>query len=181
MGLLDKLLGRETRQQHDQYGQAPGAAGGSWSTPGAQTSPQGQPFQGSGGGAGSEDERAVARYRYLLRTAPPESLEQVHAEAFERLTPEQRQSVRLTLRSPRHLKTEVLAGLVVALALILGFLAWQLTTRPVLIVTNALVLPVRVQVNDGAIVELAPGAAAARAIAKTSGSKREGVAGRTEK
>lgn len=34
------------------------------------------------------------------------------------LTPEQRQSVRRTLRSPRLLRTEVLAGLVVALALI---------------------------------------------------------------
>ncbi|MGL5929906.1 MAG: hypothetical protein ACRCY8_13310 [Dermatophilaceae bacterium] len=41
----------------------------------------------------SEDERAVARYRYLLRTASPEQLEAVHAEAFARLTPEQRQQV----------------------------------------------------------------------------------------
>ena len=36
------------------------------------------------------DERAVARYRYLLRTAPPETIEEAHAEAFARLTPEQR-------------------------------------------------------------------------------------------
>ncbi|UOE25258.1 hypothetical protein [Agromyces soli] len=41
----------------------------------------------------SEDELAVERYRYLLRTAPPESIEQVHAEAFAKLTPEQRQQV----------------------------------------------------------------------------------------
>ena len=40
-----------------------------------------------------EDERAIARYRYLLRTAPPEELERVHAEAFSRLTPEQRAQV----------------------------------------------------------------------------------------
>ena len=41
----------------------------------------------------SEDERAIARYRYLLQTAPPEAIEQVHAEAFANLTPEQRQQV----------------------------------------------------------------------------------------
>lgn len=41
----------------------------------------------------SEDERAVERYRYLLRTAPPESIEAVHAEAFAKLTPEQRAQV----------------------------------------------------------------------------------------
>lgn len=42
------------------------------------------------GSARSEDEIAVERYRYLLRTAPPETLEQVHTEAFSKLTQEQR-------------------------------------------------------------------------------------------
>ena len=41
----------------------------------------------------SNDELALARYRYLLRTAPPETLEAVHREAFERLTPDQRRQV----------------------------------------------------------------------------------------
>jgi hypothetical protein len=41
-------------------------------------------------GAGSADDQALARYRYLLRTAPPEAIEQAHAEAFAQLTPEQR-------------------------------------------------------------------------------------------
>ncbi|WP_426325276.1 hypothetical protein [Microbacterium sp. E-13] len=41
----------------------------------------------------SEDEIAVERYRYLLRTAPPETIEQVHAEAFAKLTEPQRQQV----------------------------------------------------------------------------------------
>ena len=41
----------------------------------------------------TEDERAVERYRYLLRTAPPETIEQVHAEAFSRLTESQRAQV----------------------------------------------------------------------------------------
>jgi hypothetical protein len=39
----------------------------------------------------SEDEIAVERYRYLLRTAPPETIESVHREAFLKLTPEQRE------------------------------------------------------------------------------------------
>lgn len=40
-----------------------------------------------------DDDRAVERYRYLLQTAPPETIEQVHAEAFAKLTPEQRRLV----------------------------------------------------------------------------------------
>ena len=40
---------------------------------------------------GTADEQAIARYRYLLRTAPPEAIEEAHAEAFARLTPDQRQ------------------------------------------------------------------------------------------
>jgi hypothetical protein len=39
------------------------------------------------------DEQAVARYRYMLRTAPPELIEQAHEEAFAKLTPEQRSMV----------------------------------------------------------------------------------------
>lgn len=41
----------------------------------------------------SPDEQAIERYRYLVRTAPPETIEEVHAEAFAKLTPEQRQMV----------------------------------------------------------------------------------------
>jgi hypothetical protein len=36
------------------------------------------------------DEQALARYRYMLKSAPPETIEQAHAEAFAQLTPEQR-------------------------------------------------------------------------------------------
>jgi hypothetical protein len=38
-----------------------------------------------------QDAQAIARYRYLIKTAPPEAVELAHAEAFARLTPEQRQ------------------------------------------------------------------------------------------
>lgn len=42
---------------------------------------------------GDPDELAIQRYRYLLRTAPPEALEAAHREAFQQLTPEQRRRV----------------------------------------------------------------------------------------
>ena len=38
----------------------------------------------------SADERALAQYRYMLQTAPPQAIEQAHAEAFAKLSPEQR-------------------------------------------------------------------------------------------
>jgi hypothetical protein len=40
-----------------------------------------------------DDQRAIDRYRYMLRTAPPDDVERAHAEAFARLTPEQRRMV----------------------------------------------------------------------------------------
>ena len=36
------------------------------------------------------EQQAFERYRYMLRTAPPETLEEAHAEAFAKLTSEQR-------------------------------------------------------------------------------------------
>ena len=77
MGLLDRLLGRNR-------GETPAPR---WAPP-----PSGQVPPGPGGGS-SEDERALERYRYLLRTAPPDQIEEAHAEAFARLTPEQRRQV----------------------------------------------------------------------------------------
>jgi hypothetical protein len=47
----------------------------------------------------SPDAQAVERYRYLLRTAPPETIEEAHAEAFAKLTPEQRRMVLQELNS----------------------------------------------------------------------------------
>jgi hypothetical protein len=52
-----------------------------------------KPRQDEPGQAQSADERAIERYRYMLRTAPPETIEQAHAEAFAQLTPEQRRLV----------------------------------------------------------------------------------------
>jgi hypothetical protein len=43
--------------------------------------------------SGSEDQRAIDRYRYMVATAPPDDVERAHEEAFSRLSPEQRREV----------------------------------------------------------------------------------------
>ena len=40
-----------------------------------------------------DDQRAIERYRYMLRTAPPDDVERAHAEAFAQLSAEQRAMV----------------------------------------------------------------------------------------
>src|SRR5690349_20775848 len=90
MGLLGRLFGR-SRRQYDAPYPGQGYRG--------QQGHQGYANQGPGryarqaGGSPLPDEQAVARYRYLLRTAPPEQIEQAHAEAFAQLTTDQRQQV----------------------------------------------------------------------------------------
>jgi hypothetical protein len=49
---------------------------------------------GSSSSLSPDDRAAIARYDYLLRTADPDRVEQMHREAFERLTPAQRAHVR---------------------------------------------------------------------------------------
>ena len=43
--------------------------------------------------ASDTDRAAIARYDYLLQTADPQRVEQIHREAFARLTPQQRELV----------------------------------------------------------------------------------------
>lgn len=79
-----------------QYGAPQGQQYGGQQDGGQQyATPQwgGQQSGGQQGPGSAEDQRAVERYRYLLRTAPPERIEEVHAEAFATLTPEQRRMV----------------------------------------------------------------------------------------
>lgn len=96
MGFLDRLLGREERPEQPRNGTGgapqPGYQYGQQSYQQAPAAPYGAPAQPVQQ-AGAEDQRAVERYRYLLRTAPPERIEEVHAEAFATLTPEQRRMV----------------------------------------------------------------------------------------
>ena len=72
MGFLDRLFGREEQPRP--------RSGYSGHRPGPMA-------------PGEVDEQALQRYRYMLRTAPPETTEQAHAEAFAKLTPAQRQQV----------------------------------------------------------------------------------------
>ena len=83
MGFLDRLLGRETPRQ-PQYAPQPYAP--------QPYAPQPTDARAPAGPA-DPDQVAIERYRYLLRTAPPDALEQAHAEAFAQLTPEQRRQV----------------------------------------------------------------------------------------
>ena len=78
MGFLDRLFGGDDRDRQP----AP-------QVPQAPQQPQHRL---------SEDELAIERYRYLLRTAPPESIEAVHAEAFAKLSPSS--GSRCSVRSP---------------------------------------------------------------------------------
>ena len=48
--------------------------------------------------ASGEEARELARYKYLLRVAPPDVVEQVHRESFEALLLEQRERLFLRLR-----------------------------------------------------------------------------------
>lgn len=91
MGFFDRLFGRKTEE------------------PEPQSQQRQQPMQrrSAPGGQSPEqmtDEQAVERYRYMLKTAPPDAIEQAHAEAFSRLTPEQRQMVlqELTRNAPEN-------------------------------------------------------------------------------
>ena len=80
MGFFDRLFGTEPQQNAPAvppYGQSYGQ-------------PNGQQRVPVSVGARSDDEIALERYRYLLRTAPPETIEQVHREAYGQLTDEQR-------------------------------------------------------------------------------------------
>ena len=79
MGLFDKLRERFAPSAPAQGGHAQPSYAGQGTRP--------------GGAAKDPDEAAVERYRYMLRTAPPETIEQAHAEAFAKLTPEQRRKV----------------------------------------------------------------------------------------
>jgi len=76
MGFFDRLFGTESRPA----GTAPAHP---VPTPAARVS----------GVPRIPDEIALERYRYLLRTAPPEALERVHAEAFAKLTDAQRATI----------------------------------------------------------------------------------------
>src|SRR5215213_7006768 len=57
------------------------------------------------------DEQALQRYRYMLKTAPPETIEQAHEEAFAKLTSAQRaQALRELVAATPEGERAALAG-----------------------------------------------------------------------
>ena len=86
MGIFDTLFGNDPEPERHP-------------TQGSQREPASSGFAGK-----LTDEQAIERYRYLLKTAPPEAIEQAHAEAFAQFSPEQRRSVleRLSADAPAY-------------------------------------------------------------------------------
>lgn len=56
------------------------------------------PSRSSASASSDADRAAIARYDYLLQTAQPHQIEQIHRDAFARLTPEQRVQVQDRMR-----------------------------------------------------------------------------------
>ena len=94
MSILDKLFGHEDQPKNAppqrQQASYQGSQYQSQPPQQPQYTPTNQPMS---------DDQAVARYQYMLRTAPPETIEQAHEEAFAQLTPEQRRMVLQQLSS----------------------------------------------------------------------------------
>jgi hypothetical protein len=104
MGFLDRLLGREEPQRPASRDAMGRSVGGGYNNGPAYSMPS------YGGNAAAQpqvsltDQQALARYRYMLQTAPPEAIEEAHTEAFARLTPEQRRLAlqQLSQDAPAH-------------------------------------------------------------------------------
>jgi len=114
--VLDSQTGQQTQQGSPQGGStgqkswrstledvaaAVGGRGQAAPAPGHGTTPQGRP---SAQASTDADRQAIARYDYLMQTAEPHQIEQIHAESFARLTPAQRQAVlqRMQTELPPH-------------------------------------------------------------------------------
>lgn len=120
IGLAKKVLDSQTGQQQPQ-GSAQGgttgqkswrstledvaaAVGGRGQAPGAPSHPAPRPARPGAPVSSDADRQAIARYDYLMRTAEPQQIEQIHAESFARLTPAQREAVlrRMQTDLPPH-------------------------------------------------------------------------------
>jgi hypothetical protein len=127
IGLAKKMLDSQTGQQQQQGAPQGGSTGQrSWQstlqdvaaagsgrnqaaqTPGHAPAQQGYPAAPQGRPAApastDADRQAIARYDYLMSTAEPHQIEQIHAESFARLTPTQREAVlrRMQTELPPH-------------------------------------------------------------------------------
>jgi hypothetical protein len=126
IGLAKKVLDSQSGQQQQQGAPQGGSTGQkSWrstledvvgavngrsqpaAAPGYPPAPQARPVPQGRPGAQAPtdaDRQAIARYDYLMQTADPHQIEQIHAESFARLTPAQREAVqqRMQTELPPH-------------------------------------------------------------------------------
>ncbi|WP_417218361.1 hypothetical protein [Arthrobacter sp.] len=100
MGMFNQLVNRSKQMAgkyvRDQLAERQGQRPDAPRAPEPQGSHRGERQQATGPARGTQppaDAEAIARYRYMLRTAPPEDMERAHAEAFSRLTPRQRDAL----------------------------------------------------------------------------------------
>lgn len=122
-GAADRLTGDDRSQQQQRpqqpYGQTPpqqyGRPQQQYGQQQSGQAPQQQHGQPQQHGPADSDKVALAKYDYLLRTSSPDQLEQVHHDAFARLTPAQRQQVRNRLNSElpphEHLRDDSAGGM----------------------------------------------------------------------
>lgn len=89
MGFLKRLFGGQDEREREELGQALQRV-----TPHDGRTPS--------------DQQAIERYRYLVRTAPPQAIEQAHEQAFAQLTPEQRRVAlqQLSKTVPAHERSD---------------------------------------------------------------------------
>lgn len=139
LGMASKVIDKQMQKQREQgspaAGNAQSSGGSDWRDvvrtaadkltgddrgrqqpqPRPQQSGQRQPQPTQQRGPADPDAVALAKYDYLLRTAHPDQLEQVHHDAFARLTPAQRQQVRDRLNSElpphEHLRDDSAGGM----------------------------------------------------------------------
>lgn len=82
MGFLDRLLGTEKAEPQPTNEKESGTRKAAPQVP-----------QAAAPNTPEADARALERYRYMIKTAPPDTIEQAHAEAFSKLTPDQRRQI----------------------------------------------------------------------------------------
>ncbi|WP_369374584.1 cation-transporting ATPase [Promicromonospora sp. Populi] len=124
IGLAKKVLDSQTGQQQQGTPQGGSTGQRSWQStlqdvaaavggrnqatqaPSHAPASHGYPAQGRPAAPASTDadRQAIARYDYLMQTAEPQQIEQIHAESFARLTPAQREAVlhRMQSELPPH-------------------------------------------------------------------------------
>lgn len=116
LGLAAKALEKHASSQRDSHPQPagsarrdPGPQRGGYAPPASRASghnayapPPAHGAHGAHGSAGTvsdADRAAIARYDYLTQTADPHRVEQMHREAFARLTPAQRAEVQARMQA----------------------------------------------------------------------------------